>query len=949
MAKLLTANQESFIDRMIQGEEYAQQGFGLLLQRDDFEEFFEPLCEAGLLAPANNRGPEPADQRGYFRVPYWPALDYLVAVAKKADTNHDMDLAAKVIHVVVAATQHRDEAGNLIDNYHTYRKFAEILATLPINSITDELVDLVPVWLSGRFDTGLVGSELGSKVLPRLLGSNVQSAISKACRILGYVTCVKWVDQKFGETTRREPMTSLDNYWLGELIKKTAVDFGRCAGHEALDAVRGHLVELFNDPDRKRVSWLLRPAIEDHEQNHRGNYPGNRLIDAFRDILVSWIDADVAAAKHYVTNLVEAGPEILRRIGIFCVNIRFELLQDLVPTVLPVAFVDTNLLHESYDFLSAHFTELTGAQKAAVLDSLRSIVVDKNLEDHDKRLKHIQRRWLKAIKGKRYEPADTWFAQLSADLGYDTEVEDEDEDSNPNFLSYMTSYWGFGKSPYSPSELIGFAREGTFVQKVNEFEPGQRFRGPTVIGLIDAVEEAVIAESKLFIGKIDSYDQAKNYYKYAIINGAKKLWDKKKNTGDDLDWNQLWKTLLDYLNDLISRVEFWTAPDQPSEGDTPDRRWISSLVADFLRAGTLSDAHSYPPEYLPTGERILLKLLNHSETNDDYQGSDPMSHAISTTKGRVIEALVSHTLRACRIADKDGNGHATVWERLHGVYDQELAKSTNANFEFATLMGAYIENLRYISSDWVDANFAKLFPVQYDETLRCVMEGLAHAPVSRRLYEQLREHGVIVHFLNEREESRHGRENMVERIGLAYLWHAEPLNGQIFTEIRDSGYEADAVHIGHWFWTLPRSDVNDDQVRLIIQYWKWCLEWVSRDPKSFAHALSTLGLLACYIDEVNDETLELLMVVAPRMQDEHHDTFFTKELKRLAETAPQKIGLVVKEMLTGFTPMLDYENSLRDVVLKVAEVDKELAMELADKLRKLQGFLAIYDDLEHEL
>ncbi|MDE2464536.1 MAG: hypothetical protein KGO02_12580 [Alphaproteobacteria bacterium] len=941
----LTANQEAFIDRMTQGEEYAQQGFGLLLQHERLEDFFEPLRDAGLLAPTQNRGPEPADQPGYYRIPYWPALDYLVAVAKKADANRNLALAAKVINVVLAATQHRDEAGNHIDNYHTYRQFAEILATLPVDSITDELVDLVPIWLSGRFDTGLVGSVLGSRVIPRLLGSEFQGAISKACRILGYATRVKWVDQKFGETTRREPMTSLDDYWLGELIKKNAADFGRRAGREALEAIRGSLVELFSDPERKRVSWLMRPAVEDHEQNRRGNDPENRLIDAFRDILVSWIGTDVAAARPYVANIVQAGPEILRRIGIYCVNSQFELLQDLVPTVLPVAFVDTNLLHESYDFLSAHFLQLADAQKAAVLDSLRDFVVDPNLEDREKRLKTIQRRWLTAIKGKGYEPADRWFAQLSADLGYG--AEEEDEDTHPNFHSYMTSYWGFGKSPYSSDELIAFAREGTFVQKVNEFEPGQKFRGPTVRGLIDAVEEAVVAEPKLFIAKIDSYDQAKNFYKYAIISGAKKLWDKNKDAADDLDWHLLWKVLLDYLDALTGKVEFRTAPDQPSEGYTPDRHWISSLIADFLRAGTLSDDHSYPAEYLPIGERILLRLLDRAEPNDGYQGSDPMTHAINTTKGRVIEALVTHTLRSCRVADKAGNGHAAVWQRLSPVYDKELAKSANANFEFATLMGAYIENMRYVSAEWVDANFEKLFPVQYRETLRCVMEGLAHAPVSKKLYEQLRDHGVIIHVLHDRDESRHGRENIVERIGLAYLWNTEPLNGPIFNEIRDAGYEADAVHIGHWFWTLRRSDVNDDQVKQIIQYWKWCLEWVSREPKSPTHALSTLGLLACYIDEVNEETFELLQVVAPRMQDEHHDTMFAKELARLAEAAPQRIGLVVKEMLTGFTPILDYENSLRDIVLKVAEVDKELAMELADRLRKLQGFLTIYDNLEH--
>lgn len=940
----LTANQESFIDRMAEGEEFAKLGFGLLLQRDDFEDFFGPLRNAGLLAPANNRGPEPADQPGYFRIPYWPALDYLVAVAKKADTNHDMALAANVIHVVVAATQYRDEGGNPIDNYHTYRQFAVILATLPIDSITDELVDLVPLWLSGQFDTGLVGSELGSKVLPRLLGSNIQGAVSKACRILGYVTCVKYVDRKFGDTTRREPMTALDAYWLGELIKKTAVDFGKRAGREALDAVWAHLVELFNDPDRRRVSWLMRPAVEDHEQNCRGNDPENRLIDAFRDILVSWIDTDVVSARPYVANLVKAGPEMLRRIGIYCVNIRFELLQEVVPTVLPVAFVDTNLLHESYDFLSAHFAQLTDAQKAAALDSLRSIVVDHSLEDHEKRLKSIQRRWLKAIKGKGYEFADEWFAELSGDLGYGAGA--EDEDAHPNFHSYMRSYSGFGGSPYSSQELIWFAREGTFVQKVNEFCAGQGFRGPTVRGLIDAVEEAVVAEPLLFIGKIDSYDQAKFIYKYAIINGAMKLWDKRKGGADDLDWDQLWKVLLDYFDAMTGKVEFWTAFDQRSEGDIPDRRWMMSLFADFLRAGTLSDSHSYPAQYLPIGERTLLKLLDRAETDDNNKVSDPMTHAINTTKGRIVEALVSHTLRSCRVADEAGGRHAGVWERLHSVYDRELERSVNGNFDFATLMGAYVENMRYVSAEWIDANFVKMFPVKYDDTLRCVVEGLAYAPVSKRLYEQLREHGVIIHVLHRREEPCHGRERILERIGLAYLWDIEPLDGSIFTEIRNKEYDQDAAHIGKWFWLLHRTDVNDEQMKRIIQYWKWCLEWVSREPKSPAHALSTLGLLACYLRDVDDEAFEVLKVVAPRMRDEHHDTLFAKELARLSDVAPERTGRVVQEMLTGFIPVLDYENSLRDVVLNVSQVNKELAMDLANSLRTLHGFLGIYANLE---
>ena len=77
----LTANQRSFIEMMQLSDEHAIRGFELLLRRPQFLDFFEPLIEAGLFAPEKNPAPVQADKEGRYRIPYWKALDYLIAAA----------------------------------------------------------------------------------------------------------------------------------------------------------------------------------------------------------------------------------------------------------------------------------------------------------------------------------------------------------------------------------------------------------------------------------------------------------------------------------------------------------------------------------------------------------------------------------------------------------------------------------------------------------------------------------------------------------------------------------------------------------------------------------------------------------------------------------------------------------------------------------------------------
>jgi hypothetical protein len=95
----LTAKQQAFINQMAENEELASHGFALLLKRDDFPTFFDALRDARLFEATRNPAPIPVAEEGYVRIPYWGALDYLVAVAKLAGEQNDLARANEVIQL----------------------------------------------------------------------------------------------------------------------------------------------------------------------------------------------------------------------------------------------------------------------------------------------------------------------------------------------------------------------------------------------------------------------------------------------------------------------------------------------------------------------------------------------------------------------------------------------------------------------------------------------------------------------------------------------------------------------------------------------------------------------------------------------------------------------------------------------------------------------------------
>lgn len=944
MSPVLLDNQKLFIKRMTENQEQAKWGFEILLKHQNFADFFDHLREAGLFSPEYNSGPVPSKENGFVRIPYWSALDYLEAVARQAGDNKDTQLAQKVMDVIRSVSSYRDPGDNPPDNYHTYRKFAEILGLVPTDAITKEDIDLIPVWLSSKYDRGMVGHALDLGALQHLLASDSPDDWEKACIILSHCTAILWVDEEDLGKGRKKPGSVVEGYWLEKLIKHHACTFGIKAGRRAAQIFCDRLREVFGEEFGDLPTYLSRPAVEEHPQNHSWDNVVNALVEGLRDVLLSWINNEPKDSAVLVKNILKDENEMVRRIAIYVLGQRWPVLKTLYGDIIGPQLFDSRNIHELYHLLKEQFVFFGEKEKASTLEAIRRLPAPPDHKEPDRLLKRTQRNWLAAIAGKGYEPADKWFMQLETDESIGKLSE------HPDFHSYMEMWSGPGPSPYSTQELLVFAEEGNLIERLNEFQQSDEWRGPSVKALVDSLEECVGINPCKFLSLLPKFLDAKRPYQYGVINGFKRLWDMPKEKQQDFDWSVAWGRLIDFFEHLLNNPQFWSEKVTQEQDLTPTRDWIPPEISEFLRAGTKDYDKAYSPELLPRASLLIKTLLEKSEAVDEVK-EDAMFQAINSPKGKAIEALFSHTLRECRIGDKERGDHAGAWENIKPTFDAELAKCENANYEFSTLAAAYLTNIDYISGEWLRANIDKIFPKDFQANFVCAIDGLAYATATRSTYALLNEHTILDSALHLELTPKKARERIIERIALAYLWGDESLNSPRFSYLFKENQIGDIQDVVGFFSNAGRQELKQEQIERILCFWERCVTWAKPLAEPPKVLLSRLSELIRYVSVLEDREIKLLLAVAPYIDVEYRADTFIEELDRLLELDSAKVSLVLGKALETYQPDFDYEDRLKDLLKKLAQSGQRydvLRYINLDGVRKLPGFDQLFKELTGE-
>lgn len=941
MTTITSEKEIELVRRMANSREKAEWGFELILEKrgDRLEDFFDILFEYGLFDPASNLGPIPAKQEGYVQIPFWAPLNYLKALTEQVVKNNNVQIINKILAIIREVTNYKDENGKYVDNYHTYHYFSEIYGLIPPSFIPNDDLLLIKIWIRSEFDNGLVVSAIDKGLLRNSLASNLAEELDKAEKILLYLSAIKPYDSDNKKQSTREKRLLVDDHWYKQLLDNNIDKIGEKIPEKASIIFQDNLKLLY--PKSSPSSWA-RPAIEVNEQNHGGERIDNIFVDAIRDLLIIWSKSGDDKADSYIEKLYDSEFGILRRIAFYITNARWDSYKNIFASKLNENFLQDDHLHELYGLFKNHFKEFSDSLKSETLNLIKNMTIDESIENSDKVLLRDQRVWLSSLIGQGCDEADNWFKEI--DLEHDIGKLSD----HPDFHSYMYSWSGPGESPFSKAQLRQLFQKGKLVKVIDEFEETDSWFGPTKSALVNTLAECVSEELELFFKAADSFIRAQYCYKYALFKGFKDRFEKDCNN-NTFDWASLWDYFFSYAEKILDDDDLWNDTDSSDFHMTPTNAWIPPLISEILRMGTRKDENAYPFKFLPRGENIIIQILNNTEIDSDFT-EDAIQHAINSTRGKTIEALYDHALRACRVSDKKYGNHENSWDALSSYFDDELGKCINTNFDFSALTGQYLPNLLYLNESWLRRNIKKIFPEKYESNILSAVNGLAYSGSNKAINRMLLENGIFDQIIQLPLEGRNTENRVLERLALSYLWGDEELNSSRFKYIYINEKTEFLKIIIKFFWSVNNQDLEADYISRIFSFWKHTVKWLNENKNHNDVLSDDLSLLACYVENFNNGEAELLLYSAPYVYKGYEADRFIEQLSRLLDMGndPVTINNILKIILQKYRPTYDYQDGLLELIRKISLSDQHLkldAIKYTNELRYLKKMKGLHKDL----
>ncbi len=151
-------NQANFVTKLMNSDHDYRRYF---YNRIDNPNWFHILKNKEEFNHSNNPIPIPVNDG--FQIPYWEPLTYLEKISIHIKNGKATELIDEFINIIKVVSE------NPTDNYRTWYLLIRILSNFPNQKITVEILNYIPVWLSGTFDTVMQSSEICRTLLPKFL------------------------------------------------------------------------------------------------------------------------------------------------------------------------------------------------------------------------------------------------------------------------------------------------------------------------------------------------------------------------------------------------------------------------------------------------------------------------------------------------------------------------------------------------------------------------------------------------------------------------------------------------------------------------------------------------------------------------------------------------------------------------------------------------------------
>lgn len=917
----LSAKEQDLLQRVDEKEELRP----LFLRKVKGIKWFEHLYSRGYFDPDQNPMPVTVSEEGHVKIPHWTAIDYLIRTAPILTEHGNKDLVERFLEIIVDSTNFAKDSG--FSNYRTWWQFSELIARLPHRLISTDHVDLIDYWLDDIFERGLVAEEIGVKWLKKLLDTNDEHSISLASGVLEILFKVSFVEQKVGDSVRKDAKLRFEYYYADKIIEKTARLAGEKLGQIAISIFDDHLKTILHELSIDSWSAIWQPAIEQHEQNKHRNDAENLLISAYRNALDGFIASKPVEAKEHIKVMLECEYQTIRRLAIYTIDNCYPLCSNFIDQLLMEEYFWSNYQHELWHLLNHNYQNFSVEQKQKALEIISSIdSTDDEGKVHEAASSYHQAIWLSAIKD---------HGEAEAKLYSDSVAIAKAEPEHPDFSSYISVGWGERKSPVPVEELQSYSVEQA-VEFLANFKDTGGFRDPGIEGLTRAFKQAVKTEPLKFYIQLHKFSELDLTYIHEIIEAYRDLWSEKAQ----LPWDDIWPRLFAFCREVIKQDRFWDAEStEQRERFVGNRYWIVSEIGRLIEAGTKSDDHAFNEGYLDDAEDILVILLRSEKGNEFNENSDAVSLSINSPRGHCLEALINLTLRCCRLADrKKDKDHSEVWAHFQLIYDAELlrADAEKPEYEFATLVTNYLPNFLYMSKDWVVGNLNRIFDQGNYQRWLCAIQGYSCVgTIYQEIFKYLKQNGDLLKSLDDENIRERVYERVIQNIAIAYINNFEKLaeEGSLISELLVRNKNNELGQLIWFLWTLRKK--GDENLReKVFELWPRLLKQIDFSDKEGRKLASKLCHWAEFVDDLDEERMSWLLAIAPYAEEEHNAYGLFERLSGISKNQPFKAHIIWMKILG--THVNDYpEKAFRKFF-------KNLLTKGPEGLRKAKEVVSVY-------
>lgn len=898
--------------------------------------WFDELKRRGYFKPNPHSQPQETE-KNYFLIPKWNVLPYLEKVAQQVNIPGNEKYIDELLKIISKVS--KGSKKQFIDNYHTWHSFVKILSNLPNSKITEEVINLIPIWLNSKFDTTLQGAETIRRLLPKFLTDSPED-IRKAEKIIEYITFIKNIPvNKEGKKDKKAKL-SIDPSFLKEGFEKYSEDIGKKCSEKVIEELVRKVKKLLKIKEEGTYNSF-------YEELDYLDRPLDVLTFILKRILIAKAKSDINITQAILREFFKNDYLYFPKMALYVIGNVLDKYRELF----------WEILYSDVDNIIFNNSSASGDELKHILENLKELtaeqrVILKNKIEYSAKLEDFQEKqgfYLSLHRQKFYKALshDPFFSKLHTEMKditkYDVKLRPVLEE--PEVIS------GWGESPLTKEKILQISNK-ELAEFLSTFKTADYWKGPSVNGLSNILKEVVKENPEKFVNNLNSFLKIGYLYVSDILLGIQETWENNKI----LDWGKLFE----FIRQYITPEDFWNDTYKvKDDARKANHFWILGEIGELIKKGTISDSRSFPAKHYSEAQQILFQIIDKMLADKEEllesqtARNDFITYALNSPFGKITEALFMLAYRIKKFENETKSKQSVSWEiNIKDEYELLLENKINESY---VRLGQYL-TIFYLLLDkeWIEKQVNRIFN-QKEQLWEAFMQGYLNSNrININLYKLMGPHYIKAIEYQFKEE--HSSERVVQHICLTYLQGIEKIDDKdgLFRKILDRWNLFQIKEAIGWFWmqrdfiveSIKDKKQTEEIVRiekmreLIIAFWRWIYQNKYQEKQPFKEVdkevLSELSKLAVFLEKIDIENCKWLSLSALYIHVDFNAPFFLKYLNGLKnkdKDAGKYVGKIFLEILKNSTP--DYDQ--KDICSIVEYLYNAGFEEYAEEIGKIYG------------